>query len=51
MNIKKSLTGALLGLTFSGAVCGQAPDNNVDYDEVGRVMAKMLMNRHYEKLN
>lgn len=50
MNIKKSLTGALLGLTFSGAVSAQAPDNNVDYDEVGRVMAKMLMNRHYEKL-
>ncbi len=50
MNIKKSLTGALLGLTFSGAACAQAPENNVDYDEVGRVMAKMLMNRHYEKL-
>jgi len=30
--------------------CAQAPDNVVDYDEVGRVMAKMLMNRHYEKL-
>jgi carboxyl-terminal processing protease len=50
MNIKKSLTGALLGLTFSGAAFAQAPDNNVDYDEVGRVMAKMLGNRHYEKL-
>lgn len=51
MNIKKSLTGALLGLTFSGAAFAQAPGNKVDYDEVGRVMAKMLMNRHYEKLD
>lgn len=51
MNIKKSITGALLGLTFSGTAYAQAPENNVDYDEVGKVMAKMLMNRHYEKLN
>lgn len=51
MNIKKSLAVALLGLTFTGSACAQAPDNNVDYDEVGRVMAKMLMNRHYEKLD
>lgn len=51
MKIKKSIIGALLGLTFSGTAYAQAPDVNVDYDEVGRVMAKMLMNRHYEKLN
>ncbi len=51
MNIKKTLTGALIGLTFTGSACAQAPDNKVDYDEVGRVMAKMLMNRHYEKIN
>ncbi len=50
MDIKKSLTSALLGLALSGAVSAQAPDNKVDYDEVGRVTAKMLMNRHYEKL-
>ena len=51
MNIKKSLTSALLGLSFAGSAYAQKPENKVDYDEVGRVMAKMLMNRHYEKLN
>lgn len=51
MNIKKSIKGVLLGIAFSGTAIAQAPNNNVDYDEVGRVMAKMLMNRHYEKLN
>jgi len=51
MNIKKSLKAALLGVSFSGMAMAQAPDNAVDYDEVGRVMAKMLMNRHYEKLD
>jgi len=50
MNIRKSLKAALLGVSLSGMACAQAPDNVVDYDEVGRVMAKMLMNRHYEKL-
>ena len=51
MNIRKSLKAALLGVSLSGMACAQAPDNVVDYDEVGRVMAKMLMNRHYEKLD
>ena len=51
MNIKKSLKAALLGVSLSGMAMAQAPDNVVDYDEVGRVMAKMLMNRHYEKLD
>ena len=51
MNIKKSLKAALLGVSLSGMAMAQASDNVVDYDEVGRVMAKMLMNRHYEKLD
>ena len=50
MNIRKSLKAVLLGISLSGMACAQAPDI-VDYDEVGRVMAKMLMNRHYEKLD
>ncbi len=52
MNIKKSLKAALLGMSLSGcAIAQQGPEPKVDYDEVGRVMAKMLMNRHYEKLD
>lgn len=51
MNIKKSLLGAFMGLTFSGSVSVQAQQNKVDYDSVGKALAKMLMNRHYEKLN
>ncbi len=51
MKIKKSITIALCGLALSGTAYAQDPEPNVDYDEVGRVMAKMLMNRHYEKLS
>lgn len=52
MNIKKSLKAALLGISLSGcAIAQQGQKPKVDYDEVGRVMAKMLMNRHYEKLD
>ena len=52
MNIKKSLTSVFLGASLLGGSFASAQDQPeaVDFNKVGKEMAKMLMNRHYEKL-
>jgi len=50
MNIKKSIAQLLIGATLIGSANAQEPKEQVDFDQVGKEMAKMLMNRHMEQL-
>ncbi len=53
MNFKKKLTNSLFSLALVTSACtalGQAPVEKVDFNQVGKEMSKMLMNRHYERL-
>lgn len=53
MNIKQKLTNSLLSLALVTSACtalGQAPAEKADFNQVGKEMSKMLMNRHYERL-
>ncbi len=50
MNIKKSFKHTLLAITLAGTSIVHAKKEQVDFNQVGKEMSKMLMNRHYEKL-
>ncbi len=52
MNIKRSLNQLLIGATLAGSALAQQEqaEATVDFDQVGKEMSKMLMNRHYEQL-
>ncbi len=50
MNIKKSVAQFLIGATLASSVSAQQEPEQVDFNQVGKEMAKMLMNRHMEQL-
>lgn len=50
MNIKKSVAQFLIGATLASSASAQQKPEQVDFNQVGKEMAKMLMNRHMEQL-
>ncbi len=50
MNIKKSIAQFLIAATLLSSAKAQQDPEQVDFNQVGKEMAKMLMNRHMEQL-
>jgi len=50
MNIKKSITKVLIAASLTTTAFAQQKKEMVDFNQVGKEMAKMLMNRHMEQI-